>query len=541
MLEGLRFAQVNPEAQKYVLELIWRVGIFCLGALVSPLVGQWFLRFLQRGLVLFEYFLEIDAKGTYNQFIRPLQASIRITGSLLVTAVLLNLVTPYERFSTFLRPLIYLALAVTLSWLLVSIIKQVIRQIFIHLMRGWLGTVNQEIIFIFEVLIYVFFGIIAVIITIDNLEVIEINEAQKEILEFAFKLGAFLLGVALSPVVGRFVPTFFRQMLRFSQRYVDIDAGETYNRFVAPFNSALVITGTLLFIALCLNLLISYPDLYTFLGFFVYLTLSISIVWLSSKVARQIIRRSIISLVQRWFGDANEVVLVFETLVYILIIVIAIVIFTLGLRLNPMALITSLGIAGGAIALGSQHSLSRIFGTLELYLDRPYLPGEYVRVNFKRFGEDVYGRIESIGLRSTKIRIVAHNTLMIVPNSMMAGMNIENISRGKKIMAMLCLDFMSQLQEREKSLVQQIVEETSQVFWGLDKASTRIQFEPCDQHVGTRARVIFFITGSSESSIALRKRLLELANDAIARRLAGHKLSFTTPEPLVYIDSPMSI
>lgn len=267
MLEGLRFAQVNPEAQKYVLELIWRVGIFCLGALVSPLVGQWFLRFLQRGLVLFEYFLEIDAKGTYNQFIRPLQASIRITGSLLVTAVLLNLVTPYERFSTFLRPLIYLALAVTLSWLLVSIIKQVIRQIFIHLMRGWLGTVNQEIIFIFEVLIYVFFGIIAVIITIDNLEVIEINEAQKEILEFAFKLGAFLLGVALSPVVGRFVPTFFRQMLRFSQRYVDIDAGETYNRFVAPFNSALVITGTLLFIALCLNLLISYPDLYTFLGF----------------------------------------------------------------------------------------------------------------------------------------------------------------------------------------------------------------------------------------------------------------------------------
>jgi MscS family membrane protein len=68
-----------------------------------------------------------------------------------------------------------------------------------------------------------------------------------------------------------------------------------------------------------------------------------------------------------------------------------------------------------------------------------------------------------------------------------------------------------------------------------------VQFSTLEQQKVTRARVVVFITGSGENSLGLRKRLLELANDAIASRLAAYNLRFTVPEPMVYIDSPMSI
>ena len=378
------------------------------------------------------------------------------------------------------------------------------------------------------------------------IEVLGLTQVEQEtilrdVLELTLRLGLFLLGVVISPMFGRSLPQFLRWILKLNQYYTDINAAEIYNQSIKPFQNAIVIAGTLFFIVLSLNLLVIYEDLYTFLGFFVYSAFSLSIVWFASKAVRHIVHQSVINLVQRWFGEVNEVVLIFETLIYVLIVLLALIIFAQGLRLNLIALATSLGIGGVAVAFASQQTLGRLFGTLELYLDRPYLPGEYIRVNFNPYAKDVYGRVESIGLRSTKIRLVAQNTIMIVPNSMMAGKNIENISRGKKIMAILCLDFFKFLQEGEKALVRQIVEEASQVFWGFDKASTQIQFCPMENKVGIRARIVFFLTGSGENAVELRKRLVELANEAIARRLAVYNLSFTATEPIVYIDSPMSI
>ena len=123
----------------------------------------------------------------------------------------------------------------------------------------------------------------------------------------------------------------------------------------------------------------------------------------------------------------------------------------------------------------------------------------------------------------------------------MAGMNIENITRGKKIMAMLCLDFGQPLTTGEKALVTRVIEETSQTFWGLNKANVRIEFCASVSQVGTQARVNFFLTGSSEDSINLRKRIVDLANDKIANTLSTYNLQFKVLEPIVYIDSPMSI
>lgn len=367
------------------------------------------------------------------------------------------------------------------------------------------------------------------------------SEILQYVLELMARLGLFCLIVIVSPFAGRFLLQLLRQGLQLLELCGIINGQTAYHRALESFQTSLSLIGTFLAIAIGLTLLIKYEDLYNFISIFVYSALSVGIGFFASKIAHQVIHRSAIGLVHRWFGKVNEVVLIFETLIYVLIVIMTVVVFAIGLRINLMTLGASLGIGGVAIAFGAQQALGRLFGTLELYLDRPYICGEYIRVNFNPYSEDIYGRVESIGLRSTKIRIVAQNTMMIVPNSTMASKNIENVSRGKKIMAMLCLDFAKCLKKDEQALVTQTIEQESLFFWGFDKASTRVQYEEVENASVTRARVFFFITSPSENSLELRKRLLELANQAIAKKLAVQNLRFIVPEPTIYIDSPMSL
>lgn len=373
------------------------------------------------------------------------------------------------------------------------------------------------------------------------LEAFEVDGNLREFLtELGIRVGLFAFGTILSPLVGRVLPFLLWWMLRLINRFLPLGISKTYREFIQPVGNSLITTGTFGFIALCSNLLRQYEGFYKFLGFFVYLALAISMAWLASRLAQRVIRLYVVNLVQRLGVEVNELVLIIETLVNVLIILFAIVIFAQGLELNLLALSASIGIGGVGVAFAAKEALEQLVGTIELYLDRPYLPGEYIRVNFNPQNEDVYGRIESIGLRSTKIRVVARNTVYIVPNAIMANKEIENITRGKKVMAMLFLNFPRQLEASEEALVKRIVVDSIDGFGGVDKSSTRVRFSLVEEKT-TRARVNFFIMGSSEDSLRLRKLLIELANETISKELLTYDLRFTMPEPMVYIDSPMTI
>jgi hypothetical protein len=108
-------------------------------------------------------------------------------------------------------------------------------------------------------------------------------------------------------------------------------------------------------------------------------------------------------------------------------------------------------------------------------------------------------------------------------------------------MVLLYLDFTKILGERERALVEQVVEDSTNALFGIDPGSTRVSLFETDNKPGTRARVSFFILGSSEDSIELRKRLLELANEPISKKLAGYGIEFSSTEPTVYVDSPVTI
>ncbi|NEP57803.1 MAG: mechanosensitive ion channel [Symploca sp. SIO2G7] len=361
---------------------------------------------------------------------------------------------------------------------------------------------------------------------------------QQSLIQIVFRLVIFMFLVIMSLIIGRFIPSLVNFLI---VRSLPDSSRKTYQKFVEPIRKSITIAGTFVLMAVSLNILQVYPGLFRFLRFFLYLATTVSVALLMSKLSRQAIRVYGIQLLQQIGQDLNDFTLILETFANVIIGFIAVTMFAQSQNFNLITLMTGLGVGGVAIAFAAQETLGQLIGTLVLYLDRPITPGEYVRVNFNPYAEDAYGRIESIGIRSTKIRLAAQNTLIIVPNSVMVTKDIENISRGKKVMALLYLDFTRSLSQQEEALVHQIVQESTHKLFGLDPGSTRIALFQLEEHVGTRARVSFFMIGSNEDSIGLRKRTLEIATASISVHLKKYDLSFEMEEPTIYVDSPITI
>jgi MscS family membrane protein len=109
------------------------------------------------------------------------------------------------------------------------------------------------------------------------------------------------------------------------------------------------------------------------------------------------------------------------------IVVVAMLIVLQNWGYNTSTLIAGLGVGGIAVALAAQQTIANVFGGVSVVGDHPVRIGD-----FGKFG-DLIGVVEDIGMRSTRIRTL-NRTLVSVPNSNFAGLNLENYSVRDKIL-----------------------------------------------------------------------------------------------------------
>ncbi|WP_213865289.1 mechanosensitive ion channel family protein [Vibrio crassostreae] len=95
----------------------------------------------------------------------------------------------------------------------------------------------------------------------------------------------------------------------------------------------------------------------------------------------------------------------------------------MGFSISPI--VTGLGVGGLAVALAIRPVLENVINGLTLYADGGIKIGELCR-----YGDNL-GTIESIGLRSTRIRTL-ERSLITIPNSEFANMEIDNLERRDK-------------------------------------------------------------------------------------------------------------
>ncbi|MEA3383062.1 MAG: mechanosensitive ion channel family protein [Campylobacterota bacterium] len=93
---------------------------------------------------------------------------------------------------------------------------------------------------------------------------------------------------------------------------------------------------------------------------------------------------------------------------------------------NVSGFLASLGLVGMAFALAAKDTAANLFGSLVIFTDKPFKVGDWIMT------PQVEGTIETIGIRSTKVRTFAQ-ALVTVPNATLANSAILNWSEmGKR-------------------------------------------------------------------------------------------------------------
>jgi len=143
---------------------------------------------------------------------------------------------------------------------------------------------------------------------------------------------------------------------------------------------------------------------------------------------------NLVGLLEKWLGhwagrtestlDDQLIPFIRKTLrVFIVFLAILMLVQNLGYSIS--GLLASLGLGGLAVALAAKDSLSNIFGSIMILLDRPFMIGDWIKAG------DMEGTVEEIGFRSTRIRTFA-KTMITVPNSSLMNMSIDNFSQMPK-------------------------------------------------------------------------------------------------------------
>lgn len=221
------------------------------------------------------------------------------------------------------------------------------------------------------------------------------------------------------------------------------------------------------------------------------------------------------------------------------IVLVIVFIFATTHQINIFGLTASLGVGSIAIAFASQKVLEQILWSIALYIDRPFVVDDYVHLP-----DRTLGRVESIGWRSTKIRLSGKNTLVIIPNSNLAQTSIENLTRARRVISIVELTFFRNIPDEEQALVEQLVLDSTRDILGIDHRLTQVTFEDITQtfQEGTvQAQIIFFILGAAENSMELRRNLLEIAQDNIVDRLQEYGIAFNLAEKALDISQPMNL
>lgn len=166
--------------------------------------------------------------------------------------------------------------------------------------------------------------------------------------------------------------------------------------------------------------LLNYTALFRKLGILIILT------WFVLNILKQAERAYI-----TYKEDKNQ--LVDKTLVHALVqllsvstIITAILIIMQIFNIPISGLLAFGGIGGAGVAFAAKDLLANFFGSLVIYLDRPFKVGDWISSPDK----NIEGTVEHIGWRVTRIRTFDMRPLY-VPNGVFLTISVENPSRMK--------------------------------------------------------------------------------------------------------------
>jgi len=134
------------------------------------------------------------------------------------------------------------------------------------------------------------------------------------------------------------------------------------------------------------------------------------------------------------------------TIIRIAVWAVVLVLILDNLGFNVSAIIAGLGIGGIAIALAAQTILGDLFNYFVIFFDKPFKEGDFIIL------DDYLGTIEHIGIKSTRIRSLGGEQL-VLSNSDLTSSRLRNYKRMKRrrIVFSLGLVYQTTLEQMKKA------------------------------------------------------------------------------------------
>ncbi len=216
----------------------------------------------------------------------------------------------------------------------------------------------------------------------------------------------------------------------------------------------------------------------------------------------------------------------------ILVVIISGIMVAQNMGYSVSGLIASLGLGGAALALASKDTLSNLFGSLMIIIDKPFKVGDWVK------GASFEGVVEEIGFRSTKIRTFG-KTIENIPNNLLANVIVENMDRRKddglnvrRIKMVIGVSYNVDAGMMEKVL--QEIKDILKSDEGVDQGQTiLVNFTD----FGESALDIFIYYFSDSAAWQYYLDVRERVNLKIMRKLEEMKITIAFPSRSVYIES----
>jgi MscS family membrane protein len=189
-------------------------------------------------------------------------------------------------------------------------------------------------------------------------------------------------------------------------------------------------------------------------------------------------------------------------------------------------LLTGLSIVGAALALSARESLENLIASFIIFFDKPFYVGDLLKVN------NVTGTVESIGLRSTRIR-TADKTLVTVPNKQMVDSVVDNWSMRTQRRAEMKLEFS---EKNTASALEMFLQRSNEVFassFAPRLESFAVHFTEYSKN-GSTISIEYF---SDNISIEEFNNLKQQINLAIMQLVNTHQMELATSSPIINLGS----
>ncbi|MEQ9285649.1 MAG: mechanosensitive ion channel family protein [Cyclobacteriaceae bacterium] len=115
----------------------------------------------------------------------------------------------------------------------------------------------------------------------------------------------------------------------------------------------------------------------------------------------------------------DQLVPLFRKTLKTFIVIIGALFILENLNVPILPLLTGLSIGGLAFALAAQDTIKNFFGSLMIFIDKPFQIGDWITSG------TIDGSVEEVGFRSTRVRTF-RNSVVYVPNGRLADSTIDN-------------------------------------------------------------------------------------------------------------------